>query len=151
MAQVGLLEDNPRIAKLCATLLQFAGHEVTIYDTSRKCLQALAQGTQSPGELSTSLLGSTGTYPLPVDVLIMDLSLPDIDGIDVLRYLTSHSHTQTLPLILCTAATNSELVKARCVAPLAGIVEKPFRLQTLVSAISTALEATSSTEGALNT
>ena len=151
MAQVGLLEDNPRIAKLCATLLQFAGHEVTIYDTSRKCLQALVQGTQSPGELSTSLLGSTGTYPLPVDVLIMDLSLPEIDGIDVLRYLTSHSHTQTLPLILCTAATNSELVKARCVAPFAGIVEKPFRLQTLVSAISTALEVASSTEGALNT
>ena len=151
MAQVGLLEDNPRIAKLCATLLQFAGHEVTIYETSRKCLQALAHGAQSPGELSTSLLGSAGTHPLPVDVLIMDLSLPDIDGIDVLRYLTSHSHTQSLPLILCTAATNSELVKARCVAPLAGIVEKPFRLQTLISAISTALEATSSTEGALNT
>ena len=116
MAQVGLLEDNPRIAKLCATLLQFAGHEVTIYDTSRKCLQALAQGTQSPGELSTSLLGSTGTHPLPVDVLIMDLSLPDIDGIDVLRYLTSHSHTQTLPLILCTAATNSECREAVSIA-----------------------------------
>ncbi len=154
MAQVGLLEDNPRIAKLCATLLHFAGHEVTIYETSIKCLRALAQGVQGsqfPDELSTSLLGSAATHHLPVDVLIMDLSLPDIDGIDVLRYLTSHSHTQTLPLILCTAATNSDLVKARCVAPLAGIVEKPFRLQTLVSAISTALEATSNTEGALNT
>ncbi len=142
MAQVGLLEDNPRIAKLCATLLQFAGHEVTIYETSKKCLQALLQGAPLPDGLSTSLLGSARTHPLPVEVLIMDLSLPDIDGIDVLRYLTSHSHTQTLPLILCTAATNSELVKARCVAPLAGIVEKPFRLQTLVSAISTALEST---------
>jgi len=46
-----------------------------------------------------------------------------------------------LPLILCTAAANSELVKARRVAPHAGVVVKPFHLQTLVTAISTALES----------
>ena len=41
MAQIGLLEDNARIAKLCATLLEYAGHQVTVFDTSQKCLHAL--------------------------------------------------------------------------------------------------------------
>src|SRR5437764_15395972 len=41
MAQVGLLEDNARIARLCATLLQYAGHQVTVYDTPQQCLHAL--------------------------------------------------------------------------------------------------------------
>jgi CheY-like chemotaxis protein len=77
---------------------------------------------------------------LPVEVLILDLSLPDINGIEVLRYLTTHPHTQSLPLIVCTASTGSDIAKARLIAPHAGIVEKPFKLQTLVSAISTALE-----------
>lgn len=140
MAQIGLLEDNPRIAKLCTTFLQFAGHEVTVYETSKKCLSALLFEARSHDGFAFSLPGATGTRSLPVEVLILDLSLPDIDGIDVLRYITSHPHTRTLPLILCTAAANSEIVKARRVAPHASVVVKPFHLKTLVSAISFALE-----------
>ncbi len=78
---------------------------------------------------------------LPVDLLILDLLLPGIDGIDVLRYLTSHPRTKALPIILCTAATQSEVAKAQRIAPHVGVVEKPFKLQTLVSAITTALNS----------
>jgi len=76
---------------------------------------------------------------LPVEILILDLSLPDINGIEVLHYLTTHPHTRSLPLIVCTAAIN-EIEKARRIAPHAGIVEKPFKLETLVSAIASALK-----------
>ena len=113
MAQVGLLEDNARIAKLCATLLQYSGHQVTIYDTPQKCLCALLSDKRIPDGL-----------PL----------------VGVAKPLSSHPQTQALPIILCTAAANSEVAQALQVAPHAGIVEKPFKLQTLVSAISTALE-----------
>ena len=143
MAIVGLLEDNDRIAKLCATFLHFAGHQVTIYNTSLNCLRALFSYSQSQGQdtvLSSQEFADKSS--LPVEVLILDLSLPDINGIEVLRYLTTHPHTQSLPLIVCTASTGSDIAKVRLIAPHAGIVEKPFKLQTLVSAISTALETT---------
>lgn len=139
MAQVGLLEDNPRIAKLCATLLQYAGHQVTVYDTPQKCLHALLSDRRIHDGISF-VHGNVKSFSLPVEVLILDLALPDISGIEVLHHLTSHPQTQTLPIILCTAATNIELARALQVAPHAGIVEKPFKLQTLVSAISTALD-----------
>ena len=140
MASVGLLEDNARIAKLCSTFLHFAGHQVTVYETSQECLQALlSENKRSDG--FSAFHENTSASSLPVEVLIMDLSLPDINGIDVLRHLTSHPHTQTLPLILCTAAAHCEVAKALRVAPHAGIVEKPFKLQTLVSAIADALQA----------
>src|SRR6266581_4134271 len=118
MALIGLLEDNDRIAKLCATFLDLAGHQVTIYDTSFDCLRALFS------------YGNTEDAAL---------SQPDINGIEVLHYLTTHPHTQSLPLIVCTAAIN-EIEKARRIAPHAGIVEKPFKLETLVSAIASALK-----------
>jgi CheY-like chemotaxis protein len=142
MAQVGLLEDNARIAKLCSTLLHYAGHQVTVYADSQACLCALLPDLSL--DLRTHngkipVLESISSPPLPVEVLILDLALPDIHGIEVLRYLTSHPQTQALPLILCTAATTSEVAKALRVAPHANIVEKPFKLQTLVGAISTAL------------
>ena len=139
MALVGLLEDNDRIAKLCSTFLHLAGHQVTIYDTSFNCLRALFQYSKVQDTLSAS------KSALPVEVLILDLSLPDINGIEVLGYLTTHPRTRSLPLIVCTAATEIDIAKARLIAPHAGIVEKPFKLQTLVSAISSALESPTAT------
>ena len=139
MAQIGLLEDNARIAKLCATLLEYAGHQVTVFDTPQKCLHALLSSGRTLDGVP-ALYAPTKLSTLPVEVLILDLALPDISGIEVLRSLTSHPRTQTLPIIVCTAATNTEVARALQVAPHAGFVEKPFKLQTLVSAISTALD-----------
>jgi CheY-like chemotaxis protein len=140
MAHVGLLEDNARIAKLCATLLHYAGHHVTVFESAAQCLHTLlAQHSLSIDEMQETT--EAGNLQVPVEVLILDLLLPEIDGIDVLRYLTSHPHTRSLPIILCTAATQSEVAKAQRIAPHVGVVEKPFKLQTLVSAISIALNS----------
>mgnify|MGYP002402488016 CR=1 FL=1 len=139
MALVGLLEDNARIAKLCTTFLNYAGHQVTVYASSRDCLHALLSGGKTLNDL-TSTHETARITSLPVEVLILDLALPDINGIDVLRYLASYPQTQSLPIILCTAATTSEVAKALHVAPHANIVEKPFKLQTLMTAISSALD-----------
>ena len=135
MAQVGLLEDNWRIAKLCATILQYAGHQVFIYKHPQVCLDAL---------LPSSVLCSNKQVKVasgspPIDVLILDLHLPDIPGLDVLRSLRSHPTTQSLPLICCTAAMPSEIADAMRIAPNIFFVEKPFTYQELISSVATVL------------
>ena len=112
MAQVGLLEDNVSIAKLCATLLQLAGHQVTVYDTPQKCLHALLSHGRAL-ESVPAFHATVRSSSLPVEVLILDLALPDISGIEVLRSLASQPRTQALPIILCTAATNTEVREDR--------------------------------------
>lgn len=136
MAQVGLLEDNTRIARLCATMLQYAGHQVTIYDHASDCLQALLP----PDMFASSILASEQTggsqdARLPVDVLILDLHLPDIDGLEVLRHLQAHPQTRHLPLIFCTAAAQSEVEQALDIAPHASFIEKPFTFKDLTTAV----------------
>lgn len=137
MARIGLLEDNVRISKLCATMLSYAGHDVTVYADADECLQALFVFDASlmrlvPRHDETSHL-------LPIDVLILDLHLPTMPGVELLRILRSSAHTSTLPLIFCTAATGVEISQAMEIAPEATLVEKPFKLQALVSAISAVL------------
>lgn len=141
MTRIGLLEDNARIAKLCATFLQLAGHQVTLYDHPRMCLQALVSA-DSNARIS-SFQHSSFPVILPIDVLILDLSLPDMSGIEVLWHLQSHPSTRQLPLIICTAAPSSELARALTVAPHATIVTKPFKLDSLIAAISGALTTVS--------
>lgn len=135
MARIGLLEDNIRIAKLCATMLHYAGHKVVIYTDPQECLRALMYpaAASGPGFLSQE------AADLPIDVLILDLHLPVMSGLEVLRLLRGCPRTHTLPLIFCTAATTSEINGAFALAPNATLVEKPFKLQSLVSAIARVL------------
>lgn len=138
MARVGLLEDNMRIAKLCVTMLNYAGHDVILYMDAQECLQGLA--VLDLFKLPPALTKGYGDFsPLPIDVLILDLHLPTMSGLDVLRFLRSHPRTCALPLIFCTAAPISEINIALAIAPDATLVEKPFKLQTLVAAISNSL------------
>ncbi len=145
MAHVGLLEDNNRIAKLCATMLHYAGHQVTIYQHPLECLQALLPvRTYGDGQSPHT---ATEIYALPIDVLILDLHLPDIDGVEVLYYLHASPQTRYMPLVFCTAAAPHEVDRALQIAPHASFVEKPFKLQTLMNAVTKALNAQGDREG----
>jgi Response regulators consisting of a CheY-like receiver domain and a winged-helix DNA-binding domain len=142
MAHIGLLEDNTRIAKLCATMLRYSGHRVTIYSHPRACLtellpcldeRSLLLAPAAPGASHVS--SATCVVTVPIDVLIMDLHLPDIPGLEVVRMLRSQPQTLSLPLIFCTAATGTEIAAALRIAPHALCVEKPFTIQELNQAI----------------
>lgn len=139
MAQVGLLEDNARIAKLCATMLHYAGHQVTIYQNPLACLQALLPARTKDDTVLP--IPSLTMHTLPIDVLVLDLYLPHISGLEVLHYLHSYSHTRYMPLVLCTAASHKEITQARSFVPHAELVEKPFKLEVLADAITKALNA----------
>jgi CheY-like chemotaxis protein len=142
MACIGLLEDNSRIAKLCVTMLNLAGHEVILYEDGKKCLNALftvPTAYKSNGALFYNKPNASQTN-LPIEVLILDLHLPDMNGFELLHRLQVHPNTRTLPLIFCTAATENEVGQALKIAPGAWVVEKPFKLQALISAINEALQ-----------
>jgi CheY-like chemotaxis protein len=142
MANIGLLEDNSRIAKLCITMLNLAGHEVILYENGKQCLNALftvPTTYKSNGALLYNEPKATWRN-LPVEVLILDLHLPDMNGFELLYRLQTHPNTRTLPLIFCTAATENEVSQALKIAPGAWVVGKPFKLQALISAINEALQ-----------
>ena len=143
MACIGLLEDNSRIAKLCVTMLNLAGHEVIVYENAKECLNALfavATGYKSNSAEFFNEPIKTSQPKLPVEVLILDLHLPDMNGFELLHLLRTHPNTRMLPLIFCTAATESEVNQALSIAPDSWVVWKPFKLQSLLTAINEALK-----------
>ncbi len=137
MSRVGLLEDNAIIARLAATMLGYMGHEVTIYEHPSECLDALHLADAYRGSPARS---TQSRITLPVELLILDLHLPEIDGLHVLELLRTQAHTESLPLVFCTAATDFELRQAFKIAPKAWLVEKPFKMEALLSAVSSALD-----------
>jgi len=118
-------------------MLQYVGHHVTIYEHPRECLNALLPGGW---DYRQQLYKLARPATLPVEVLILDLHLPDISGTEVLSYLRAHPHTKSLPLIFCTAAPAAEVAHALSLAPNASFIEKPFSFQELTSTINNALK-----------
>jgi AmiR/NasT family two-component response regulator len=73
---------------------------------------------------------------LKPDVVIMDIKMPDMDGIDAAKVLTEE---RIAPVILLTAYSQKDLVERAKEAGVVGYMVKPFREADLVPAIEVAL------------
>ncbi len=73
---------------------------------------------------------------LKPDVVIMDIKMPDLDGIEAARILTQE---KIAPVILLTAYSQRDLVDRAKEAGVVGYLVKPFREQEIVPAIDIAI------------
>ena len=73
---------------------------------------------------------------LKPDVVIMDIKMPDLDGIEAARILTQE---RIAPVLLLTAYSDRELIDRAREAGVAGYLVKPFRESDLAPAIEIAL------------
>jgi two-component system alkaline phosphatase synthesis response regulator PhoP len=80
MKQILVVDDEPRIAEICRDYLERAGFKVITAGNGADAL-ALAR-TKQP------------------DLVVLDLGLPKMDGLDVTRVLRKHSN---VPIIMLTA------------------------------------------------
>lgn len=81
MSRILLVEDEPHIASFIARGLRAAGHVVTTADDGYAALDLVRDGD--------------------VDLLVLDLGLPDLDGLTVLAQLRRRG--ETMPIIVLTA------------------------------------------------
>jgi len=79
-SRILLIEDDPRLASLVSEYLGEAGYRVTVEGTGAAGLDRAARE--------------------PFDALVLDLMLPDMDGLDVCRRLRAGS---ALPILMLTA------------------------------------------------
>jgi len=105
-----LVEDNPVNRKLARNVLRSQGFEVWEATTGEEALKLLAR--QRP------------------DLILMDLQLPGMDGLDVTRRVKAEPETADLPVVALTAhvrqADEQKARQAGCV----GYITKPIRLAT---------------------
>jgi response regulator NasT len=73
---------------------------------------------------------------LKPDVVLMDIKMPDMDGIEAAKILTEE---QIAPVVLLTAYSQKELVDQAKEAGVVGYLVKPFREADLLPAIEVAL------------
>jgi DNA-binding response OmpR family regulator len=84
MAQrVVVIEDEKDIVELLAFNLRKEGFDVKSFDRGREGLEALRRG--------------------PTDLALVDIMLPDLDGLEICKLIRADEHLKHLPIIFLTA------------------------------------------------
>jgi FixJ family two-component response regulator len=113
MRQVAILDDDPSMRCALARLLKMEGMVVSTYAESGQLFEALAR-----------------EYP---DCLILDLQMPKMSGVDVLKHLNRIG--VRLPVIILTASDNAGSGEACLKMGAAVYLRKPVDADRLIQAI----------------
>jgi two-component system, chemotaxis family, chemotaxis protein CheY len=77
----------------------------------------------------------------PVRMVVLDLNMPDMHGLDVLRFLRSHAQYRQLPVMILTTRGDETSRDAALEAGASAYMTKPFSPTVLVSSVRQLLEA----------
>jgi two-component system response regulator MprA len=109
--RIGVCEDDPTIRRVLTRAVEQAGHQVVAAHNGGEALL---------------LLGSDSE----VDVLVVDIGLPDADGRDVLQALRSNG--QQAPALFLTALGDTHELLAGFAAGADDYVVKPFEIKEVL-------------------
>ncbi len=75
----------------------------------------------------------------PFDLIITDINMPDINGLELIGYLKSNPAYQNIPLIIVSTEKTEEDMKRGMALGAADYVAKPFNKEDLMASVSKAL------------
>ena len=73
---------------------------------------------------------------LQPDVILLDVMMPDLDGIDTLSQLKNNARTSNIPVIFLTAKAQAEEKSQFQSLGVVDVITKPFNSMTLASQIA---------------
>jgi len=76
----------------------------------------------------------------PVDLILLDIMMPKMNGLDLARILKSDSQTKEIPILFISANDNEDLIEEGFDIGAVDYVLKPFRPKELLARVSTHLK-----------
>jgi CheY-like chemotaxis protein len=102
-----LIDDEPNLAQVIAVCLEsFKGWQVRVVNSGKEGLKIVEA--------------------LAPDAILLDVMMPEMDGITVFQHLQQNSVTQNIPVILLTAKVQASDRARFAQLDIAGAIAKPF-------------------------
>jgi two-component system, cell cycle response regulator len=116
-ATVFVADDNPILLQGLDRALSANGFRVRTAETGAELLRMLEEAESLP------------------DLLLLDVMMPEMSGLDVLRHLREQERWGDIPVVLITAATDEQLPVAALQHGAVDFLTKPFRLGELLARV----------------
>lgn len=113
------IDDEQAITEMIGMMLQGEGYRVIESNNVFDSMKVLAE-------------------EIP-DVILLDLMMPGVDGMQFCRTLTANEATKSIPVIFVTALGGSADREAALAAGASGYLSKPFSVEQLLAEIARAV------------
>ena len=108
------MEDSPLVRKMYGLAFPNREHELTAVEDGHKALAAIT-GSQEP-----------------YDLILLDLRMPDMDGVEFIRAVRKNNAFTRSPIVVTTAEPDdSDLMLRAKALGVAAVVRKPWKPQEL--------------------
>jgi DNA-binding response OmpR family regulator len=115
-----LVDDDHEIVEFLATLLSLEGFEPKVVSRGSELFHRLDRE--------------------PADLILMDVAMPDVDGIELCRRVKQDPRTRNVPVFIVSARPGAEIVDRARGAGADELIRKPFENQALVDLLRRRLE-----------
>lgn len=115
-----LVDDDDDVVKLIATLLTRFGYEVTAVPNGATAAQVMKN------------------LPLP-DLILLDLHLPDIHGVEFLKQMRARPKFEALPVIVLSAEVDPDQIRTALEAGADRYLTKMMIAPNLISTVNSIL------------
>lgn len=121
MAKILVVDDDARNLRLAVTLIEEAGHAVLAAEGGAEGVAAAQAHTP--------------------DLVLMDVQMPDMDGIAALKCLRAEPRTAGLKVVALTALAMKGDAERLLAEGFDGYLEKPIRYKEFLAGVAALLEA----------
>lgn len=122
-----IVDDSRDEQTLLSTRLRAAGYEaLMVADSAEAVLGMLSQD-------------SAGQRMGEIDLILMDIMLPGVDGLEACRQIKATEWLQDIPIIVITVKTDEQALLAAFAAGAMDYIRKPVNPAELVARVSSAL------------
>ncbi len=118
--EILIVDDIPANLELLSNILYSNGLDISFADSGQQALESVA-------------------YQAP-DLILLDISMPEMDGYEVCRRLKQNPETKDIPVIFLTALSDTENIVKGFQVGGHDYVTKPFNSEELLARVNTHLE-----------
>ena len=119
MKEIWIIDDDEEMAKAVTLMLKLLNCDATAFLSARSAVQSLLNGKKP-------------------ELMIVDMNMPEVSGLDLIEFLRRRSVWKNLPVIVLSSEAADTIVEEAMSAGADAYVTKPVTLEELEEALQVA-------------
>jgi len=119
MKRIWIVDDDEEMSRAVTLMLNMLDSDVKSFTKARAAVEKF----------------NLGHYP---DLIILDINMPEISGLDMVEFLRRRPETSRLPIVVLSSETTDEIVDKALNLGADEFIKKPVTIEELEKAMSNA-------------